>query len=140
MEVLAGDDAHHPARQRIRHQVRSRFVHRIKCVGCPQGKQPHPRASQRGNKPAPFFEVGKKVFAQADQQLVIARPQMKSCSHRLVVFDPRGQIGGNAVLGQVTKVITECSDEIGNPLAEREELFELVEDDHRRQWIVPRTP
>ena len=67
VEVLAGDDAHHPARQRTRHQVRSRFVHRIKCVACPQGKQPHPRASQRGNKLAPSFEVGKKVFAQADQ-------------------------------------------------------------------------
>ena len=103
-------------------------------------KQPHPRASQRGNKLAPSFEVGKKVFAQADQQLVIARPQVESLSHRLVVVDSRGQIGGNAVLGQVTEVIPECVDQIGNPLTEREELFELVEDDHRREWIVPRTP
>ena len=65
---------------------------------------------------------------------------MKSCSHSLVVVDPRGQIGGNAVLGQVTKVIPEFPDEIGNPLTERKELFELVEDNHRRKWIVPRTP
>ena len=58
---------------------------------------------------------------------------MKMCRHRLVMVDPRRQLGGKAVLGQVTKLIHECPDEIGDSLTEREELLELVKDDHRRK-------
>ena len=139
MEVHAGN-ADHSACQLFRHQVRSWFVHRIKRFVCPKVEQPHRCASQRGYEPAPFFEIGKKVFAQADQELVVVRPQMKSRSRSLVVFDLGGQIGGNVVLGQVAKIISACPDEIRNPLAERKELFELVEDDHRCKWIILRTP
>ena len=68
------------------------------------------------------------------------RTQVEAPRHGLVVVDPRSQIGGNAVLGQVTEIIHEIPDQIGNPLTEREQLLELVEDDHRCERIVLRAP
>ena len=42
--------------------------------------------------------------------------------------------------GKVAEVIHEPPDEIGNPLTEGEQLFELIENEHRRERVVLRTP
>ena len=56
------------------------------------------------------------------------------------MVDAGGEIGGNAVLGEVAEFVPECVDQIGHPLTECEQLFELVEDDQWCQRIVPCTP
>ena len=93
-------------------------MHSIKCLIPLQGKQSHPRASQRGNQSAPFFEMGEEVFPQAYQQLVVAGPKIKASTHCLVGFDTCRQLCGNTILSQVAEVIPECLAKIGSPLSE----------------------
>ena len=101
--------------------------------------EPHPVLRDRGHDALHALEMGEIVFAQRDQDPVVAAREIETLGGGFVLLDPRFERFGRAVLDQVGEILEELRGALAAEvvaLREREDFLELVEYQQRDERLA----
>src|SRR6266849_3046038 len=99
-------------------------------------KQAKAVSSQRRNCAAPALDFRQEILSEAEQQLEASGSQFERWLVPGGTFELLHEQRGNPVLGQVGEILAKLQHRFGIFLAEGEHLFELIENEDRRQQLV----